>query len=119
VFAHRADFDFSGLGTSFDFLVAFSVFIHCGRAQLERCLERAREVMHASSTLLLDLNIADRTEERGAHRKYPWASHQTTRYAMADAGEILARAGFAWELLEARANARKQKARTLFLLRRP
>jgi N-acetylglucosaminyl-diphospho-decaprenol L-rhamnosyltransferase len=48
-FDANPSFDLEVFGERFDLLFAFSVFIHCGREQLEACLRSAAKVMAPSS----------------------------------------------------------------------
>lgn len=117
-FDHNEQFTLDGFGVEFDYIVAFSVFIHCGQEQFKTCLTNARAVMKQSESIfLLDLNIAAETSQSGTHSKYPWASNQKTRYAMEDALEILRSHGFDYEVLYERVSERKKKTRTMFKLR--
>lgn len=118
-FAYNEGFDVSVFGQTFDYVVAFAVFIHCGRAQLELFLANARAVMAPEACLLLDLNIAARSSEQGRHRNYRAASHQKARHSRTDAEALFARAGYRWTVLDEQASARKDKTRALFELRMP
>lgn len=117
IFVHDDRFDLARCGARFDFLAAFAVFIHCGRAQLQACLEGARGVMGPDSVLFLDLNLAARSQERGRHAKYPWASHQAVVYSADDAGGVLTAAGYAFEIVRQEHSRRRRKTRALFKLR--
>jgi SAM-dependent methyltransferase len=118
-FDANPSFDLEVFGERFDLLFAFSVFIHCGREQLEACLRSAAKVMAPSSLFLLDLNLAGASSESGRHSKYPWASHQTVRWERDEAMATLEGAGFRVEVVQEEPNPRKRKARTLYALRLP
>ncbi|WP_291841566.1 class I SAM-dependent methyltransferase [Maricaulis sp.] len=62
-FYHGDDFDFSGFGTTFDYLVAQSIISHTGRDRLARLVLSAVSVMHERSRFLFTV-IHEATDER-------------------------------------------------------
>ncbi len=110
-------FEFGCFDRRFDFVLAFSIFIHCGREQLELCLSNLREVIHPETRVLLDVNLGRTGYERGRHRKYPWASARAVRHAEPDLLAVLGEGGYSHEVLERGPDRGAKGSRTLFLLR--
>jgi hypothetical protein len=79
--------------------LAFAVFIHCGRQQLQNCLEGVQPIMGPSSVFFLDLTIGPESREIGQHRKYDAASHQTTVYSLQDIESIIEAKGFVHKII--------------------
>ena len=117
-FDHNGDFDLQVFGDTFDLIVAFAVFIHCGPEQLRIFLTNAAGVLRPGGRVLIDVNLDDQTYQKGRHRKYAHASNQKVRYAEADFLAPVRDTGWQHEELDRQQDPRKGKARTLFRLTR-
>lgn len=116
-FSYNGEFDFSAFDGRFDYILAFAVFIHCRRAQLETCLQGLRRLMGPSSVFLLDLSIGPQSREQGRHRKYDTASHQMTTYSIEDARRMIAAGGFTHSVVDLDPHPSAIAARKIFALK--
>ncbi len=55
-FRYDGDFNLSGFGREFDFILAHSIFTHAAQHQIEKCFDSARSVMSPSSLFFANYN---------------------------------------------------------------
>ena len=69
-FIHETDFPLAAFGRKFDYLLAQSIFSHASMAQIRRCLEQARLVMHERS-LFACTYFEGKESYTGSEWRYP------------------------------------------------
>ena len=58
-FLERSDFDASGLGRTFDYVLAHSILSHCAHAQLEEFIRNVSRVLRPGGGVLASIRLAE------------------------------------------------------------
>jgi len=90
-FEHNAEFDFSGFGRQFDFIVAQSIFSHSGRDMTVQALKNMRDVMHRSSFAVVTFVQAGQGGEKNTAEGWVYPGlvtydHSTIMQMLGEAG---------------------------------
>ncbi len=80
------------LGQHMDWVLAYAVFIHCGREQFRHFLRNIRTMVQENerpTTLMIDLSIRDEDAENGPNTLYKHASHDGAYYRQETAEALI------------------------------
>ena len=87
-FLARTDFDASGLGRRFDYVLAHSILSHCAHWQLEQFVANVARVLRPSGRVVASIRLAD-ADSRHDEWQYPGVSW----FSLATVEETAARHG--------------------------
>jgi cyclopropane fatty-acyl-phospholipid synthase-like methyltransferase len=84
-FDDNETFEFETFNERFDFVIAISVFIHCGESQFRSCLRNLHRVIHPETKILISVNVGEESRQYAKKRRmYAGASHVRVVYTMED-----------------------------------
>jgi len=94
-FLYNSNFDFSGFTASFDFIIASSIFIHCGVEQFKKCLCNLINYLNNHTRLYITIKLSDKTREYPwvGRKRYTYSSHSETEYNLKHFNAILNKYG--------------------------
>lgn len=72
-FLDRTDFDASGLGRTFDYVLAHSILSHCAHRQLEQFVANAARVLRPSGRIVASIRLGEE-DSRHDEWQYPGVS---------------------------------------------
>jgi len=94
-FSHDSNFELGEFGCDFDFVLAHSIFTHCSKRQIEKCLMSLGEVMRGDS-LFFGTFMEGKSDYSGSEWEYPECVTYTEGFII-DAAKTF---GFIYERLE-------------------
>lgn len=89
-----------------NFIIAFDVFFHCGKSQLELFLKNINNISNKQTKILISVKLNDESlntgiiESKEGGYYYPHASHRDVFYSIKDFQSIALRFGFESKLLK-------------------
>lgn len=93
-FSDSSEFEISSFNETFDFAVAYNVFIHCGHRQLKQCLTNVKKCLSKKGAFIFSVLVGEENTERKDFCKYKYADSGITYYSVKGLDDLLKECGF-------------------------